>query len=162
MKKIEVTKLFDFEMAHALYNYDGKCAYIHGHSYHLEISLAGVPNKEVTSTNGMVIDFSTIKKVVNEKVLSVFDHALALNQKDPRVRLLHQEKNLIVLPYQPTCENLLLDIVTRLKSAFSENIQLSTIILSETKTSYSKWKCNSSTHHSNHININYVQSLIRN
>ena len=35
MKKIRITKVFSFEMAHALINYDGPCKNIHGHSYKL-------------------------------------------------------------------------------------------------------------------------------
>ena len=36
---IRITKEFDFEAAHALDGYEGKCRDIHGHSYHLKITL---------------------------------------------------------------------------------------------------------------------------
>ncbi|WP_462350418.1 6-pyruvoyl trahydropterin synthase family protein, partial [Elizabethkingia bruuniana] len=32
---IRITKIFTFETAHVLYNYDGKCKNMHGHSYKL-------------------------------------------------------------------------------------------------------------------------------
>ncbi len=38
---IRLTKIFNFEMAHALYGYDGPCKNIHGHSYQLEVTIAG-------------------------------------------------------------------------------------------------------------------------
>ena len=41
MGKIRVTKEFDFEMAHALWNYDGACRNIHGHSYRLFVTIIG-------------------------------------------------------------------------------------------------------------------------
>jgi 6-pyruvoyltetrahydropterin/6-carboxytetrahydropterin synthase len=41
MKKIRVTKLFRFEMAHALNGYDGPCKNIHGHSYELQVTVIG-------------------------------------------------------------------------------------------------------------------------
>ena len=43
MAKIRVTKEFDFEIAHALWNYDGPCANIHGHSYRLFVTVIGEP-----------------------------------------------------------------------------------------------------------------------
>lgn len=39
--KMLLTKKFVFEMAHALDGYDGKCANLHGHSYHLEVTVEG-------------------------------------------------------------------------------------------------------------------------
>ena len=45
MPKIRVTKRFHFEMAHTLYEYDGLCRNIHGHSYNLEVTIKGEPRK---------------------------------------------------------------------------------------------------------------------
>ncbi len=46
--KIRLTKKFTFEMAHALWKYDGACKYIHGHSYILHVTILGEPEKEVS------------------------------------------------------------------------------------------------------------------
>jgi len=54
MKLIRITKHFDFEAAHALYGYDGKCKNIHGHSYQLFVTVIGSPIHE-TSTFRMEI-----------------------------------------------------------------------------------------------------------
>ncbi len=43
MKKVRLTKEFHFEMAHALWNYDGLCKHIHGHSYKLAVTVIGEP-----------------------------------------------------------------------------------------------------------------------
>ena len=41
MAIIRVTKEFRFEMAHALWNYDGPCSNVHGHSYILYVTFQG-------------------------------------------------------------------------------------------------------------------------
>ena len=46
MAKIRVTKQFGFEMSHALFNYDGLCRSIHGHSYKLQVTVCGEPVDE--------------------------------------------------------------------------------------------------------------------
>jgi 6-pyruvoyltetrahydropterin/6-carboxytetrahydropterin synthase len=43
MAKIRLTKEFRFEMAHALWNYDGLCKNLHGHSYILNVTVIGDP-----------------------------------------------------------------------------------------------------------------------
>lgn len=43
MANIRVTKEFNFEIAHALWNYDGPCANIHGHSYRMFVTVIGEP-----------------------------------------------------------------------------------------------------------------------
>ena len=59
MSVIRVTKEFTFEAAHALYNYDGQCSNIHGHSYRLFVTVKGSPVSDINHPkNGMVMDFS--------------------------------------------------------------------------------------------------------
>ena len=80
MPKIRITKKFSFEMAHALYNYDGLCRNIHGHTYKLEVTLLGEAQKNAGQPkDGMVMDFGALKKLVNKKIVHVFDHALFKN-----------------------------------------------------------------------------------
>ena len=67
MSVIRVTKEFRFEMAHALWNYDGPCRNVHGHSYILYVTFAGEPvNDPESNRNGMVIDFGDLKKLVRK------------------------------------------------------------------------------------------------
>ena len=64
---IRVTKEFSFEMAHALWNYDGPCRNVHGHSYRLFVTLSGIPSDDPQDPkNGMVIDFTDLKDIVNK------------------------------------------------------------------------------------------------
>ena len=79
MTKIRVTKEFTFEMAHALWNYDGPCKNIHGHSYKLWTTVIGDPITEKSNKKyGMVIDFGDLKRIVKEKIVDRFDHSLVV------------------------------------------------------------------------------------
>ena len=81
---IRVTKIFEFEAAHALDCHDGKCSNIHGHSYKLHVTVVGKPNRSKGDPkDGMVIDFSDIKQIVKSMVVGPFDHALVLEKDSP-------------------------------------------------------------------------------
>lgn len=65
-----ITKEFTFDAAHYLTNYHGKCENMHGHTYKLHVTVEGEINK-----NGLVIDFITLKQIVNEKIIDKLDHS---------------------------------------------------------------------------------------
>lgn len=65
-----VSKDFKFDAAHHLTKYNGKCENPHGHTYRLRVTLEGKLNDD-----DMVMDFVALKKLVNDKVLSKYDHA---------------------------------------------------------------------------------------
>lgn len=141
MSIIRVTKQFHFEMAHALLDYDGPCKNIHGHSYQLNVTVKG---KVKTNTNdsdeGMVVDFGVIKKVVKELVVDVFDHALVLNEK-AKIDVSNFEfmNKLIRVPYQPTCENMLIHFAKTIQDNLPNHIELHSLFLRETNTSFAEW-----------------------
>ena len=138
--KIRVCKEFRFEAAHALDGYKGKCKDIHGHSYHLKITVIGIPKQDPDDPNcGMVIDFSDIKSIVRSKVLPLFDHRLLL-RKDSRFKGIEAKNERVrYLEYQPTCENMLFEIVEILKNEFNNEVELHSVFLRETDTSYAEW-----------------------
>ena len=65
-----IIKEFDFDAAHYLPAYNGKCEHLHGHTYKLVVKVEGTPDHE-----GMVIDFIKLKNLVKEEVLAHLDHA---------------------------------------------------------------------------------------
>lgn len=123
---IRITKELKFEMAHALLGHDGSCKNIHGHSYHLAVTIIGKPINDLTNPkNGMVVDFSDLKKVLNEEIIEPFDHALMLNKNtDEHVYCGLQGYKLILMGFQPTCENLILYISARLKEVLPSAVKL--------------------------------------
>lgn len=140
---IRVTKSFAFEMAHALAGYDGNCRNIHGHSYKLQVTLIGMPLEESGNPkDGMVMDFSLLKKLVKLKVLDTYDHALVLNGTVfPQVvsELSKHYQKVVPLPFQPTCENLLLDIVEKIQGSLPPAVDLFMVRLFETETAFAEW-----------------------
>ena len=139
---IRVTKEFDFEMAHALDCHDGKCHNIHGHTYGLKVTFVGEPiDAPGMPKDGMVIDFSDIKKIVKHNVVDVFDHALVLRNNSRFLATLNKEINprLILVPYQPTAEKVLEHMIEIIQSHMPDNMKLHSALLRETKTSYAEW-----------------------
>ena len=143
MALIRVTKEFRFEMAHALWNYDGPCRNVHGHSYILYVTFAGEPvNDPDNPRNGMVIDFGDLKKIVRENIVDRFDHALMDSGQAPAETVESYRQhfgNVIVSAYQPTCENLVADIAATLGGMAPEGTFLHSIRLYETATAYAEW-----------------------
>jgi len=144
MNKIRITKQFDFETAHALYGYDGKCKNIHGHSYHLHVTVIGTPIDDLSnSKNGMVLDFGDLKKLVKEEIVDVFDHTTILNGKSPHKELAQTLKDnahrIVLVDYQPTSENMLFDIADRIKKQLPNHVSLHSLKLFETASSYAEW-----------------------
>lgn len=144
MSKIRITKQFSFETGHALYGYDGKCKNVHGHSYKLSVTVIGSP---ITDTNnvkyGMVIDFGDLKKIVKEEVVDVFDHATVFNKNTPHIQLanelMQRDHHVILVDYQPTSENMVIDFADKIKKRLPDNIVLFSLRLQETDTSFAEW-----------------------
>mgnify|MGYP003602249112 FL=1 len=141
---IRITKIFTFETAHVLYNYDGKCKNMHGHSYKLFVTVKGTPINDINNVkNGMVVDFGDIKKIVKEEIVDVWDHAVLLNALTPHKELGEKKKKkghkVIECNYQPTCENMLYEIAEKIKNKLPSHVQLAYLKLHETENSYGEW-----------------------
>jgi len=144
MTKIRITKQFSFETGHALYGYDGKCRNVHGHSYKLFVTVIGTPIADKNNVKcGMVIDFSDLKKIVKEEIVERFDHATVLNKNTPHIELAEElkkrEHHVILVDYQPTSENMVIDFVQKIKLRLPQNISLFSLRLQETDSSFAEW-----------------------
>lgn len=137
---VRITKQFNFEAAHALDGYEGKCKDIHGHSYHLKVTFLGKPKTDnELSDCGMVVDFGEVKKVVKTYILPIFDHRLIL-RKDTRFQEIAPiNERIRLVDYQPTCENMLIEIVQILQANKPKGTTLVKAFLRETANSYSEW-----------------------
>jgi 6-pyruvoyltetrahydropterin/6-carboxytetrahydropterin synthase len=144
MATVRITKEFSFEMAHALSGYDGVCSEIHGHSYRLFVTIAGVPEDDPANPKyGMVMDFGELKRTVNETVVAVYDHALLLRDipanESVIVALKEHFARIMAVDYQPTCENIVLRFAALIAAALPSGVRLHSIRLHETATSYAEW-----------------------
>ena len=144
MSTIRITKQFTFEAGHALYGYDGKCKNLHGHSYKLFVTVAGSPIADPKNAKyGMVIDFGDLKKIVNEEIVDIFDHATVFNKNTPHLELANElikrEHHVLLTDYQPTTEMMAIDFADKIKKRLPKNIKLHSIKLQETDTSFAEW-----------------------
>jgi 6-pyruvoyltetrahydropterin/6-carboxytetrahydropterin synthase len=140
---IRVTKEFSFEMAHVLWNYDGPCRNVHGHSYRLFVTVCGLPLEDPDNPkNGMVLDFTDLKKIVKKEIISVFDHAVVVNKgfdEEKTGMFFRLFGNTVIVDYQPTCENLVADFALRITKCLPSSVKLHSLKLYETATSFSEW-----------------------
>jgi len=143
MPKIRVTRKFSFEMAHALYEYDGLCRNIHGHTYNMEVCLFGeIRNEPGHPKDGMVMDFGLLKKMVKENIVDVFDHSLLVNSLFPKESIEAFQKateRLVVVDFQPTTENLVIHFAKILQQELPSNVLLYSMRLYETTNSFAEW-----------------------
>jgi 6-pyruvoyltetrahydropterin/6-carboxytetrahydropterin synthase len=140
---IRVTKEFPFEMAHALWNYDGPCRNVHGHSYRLFVTLSGVViDKPGNPKNGMVIDFTDLKSIIRKEIVDVFDHAVVVSKQfdnEKTKMFVKMFGNTVLVDYQPTCENLVSDFAVRIVRSLPAGVKLHCLKLYETATSFAEW-----------------------
>jgi len=144
MNKIRITKQFSFEAGHALFGYDGKCKNLHGHSYHLYVTVIGQPISDTSNVKyGMVIDFGDLKKIVNEEIVDIFDHSMIFNKNTPHLELakelINREHHILLVDYQPTTEMMVIDFAKKIKQRLPKNIKLHSLKLQETATSFAEW-----------------------
>jgi 6-pyruvoyltetrahydropterin/6-carboxytetrahydropterin synthase len=71
----------------------------HGHNYIVEVAIEGEPEP----VTGMILDLKHLKEILEEKVLSVYDHRLLNREVAPFDRVV------------PTVENIAVDIWNRLE-----------------------------------------------
>ncbi len=143
MAKIRITKAYKFDTAHSLPGHDGLCKNIHGHSYELLVTLIGEPINDPRSPKyGMVIDFKDLKQIIKGLIIDEIDHSIILRNDAPPALLKEMKKNfdrILLVDYQPTSENMILDFAGKIQKALPRNVKLHHLKLWETVTSYTEW-----------------------
>ena len=83
---MQITTRLEFDAGHRIPNHKSQCRNLHGHRYALEITLSGdIISQEQASENGMVMDFSDVKRIARESVVDVWDHAFLVYKNDKPV-----------------------------------------------------------------------------
>ncbi|MDI1472235.1 MAG: 6-carboxytetrahydropterin synthase QueD [Thermodesulfovibrio sp.] len=100
MYKLKI--ITDFDAAHQLRGYKGKCENIHGHNWKVEIEVIAENLNEI----GIAIDFKDLKKISDE-VVSELDHTF-INEIPPFNQI------------NPSSENIARWIYLNLKSKFEK------------------------------------------
>jgi 6-pyruvoyltetrahydropterin/6-carboxytetrahydropterin synthase len=107
---MQITRRLEFDAGHRIPNHNSQCRHLHGHRYAIEITLSGdVVTTEGVSEQGMVMDFSDVKRIAKEQVVDAWDHAFIVYRNDKTVldflATLAGHKT-VVLDVVPTAENL--------------------------------------------------------
>ena len=121
---IAITRRLEFDAGHRLPNHESQCRNIHGHRYALEITLSSeVIHEEGAADDGMVMDFSDIKRIANEKLVDLWDHAFLVYRGDKVMvdflAAISGHKT-VVLDVVPTAENLAQAAFAILKNAYHD------------------------------------------
>jgi 6-pyruvoyltetrahydropterin/6-carboxytetrahydropterin synthase len=141
---MQITRRLEFDAGHRIPNHNSQCKHLHGHRYALEITLSGnIITTEGISEQGMVMDFSDVKRIAKEQVVDAWDHAFLVYRGDKVVLdFLHSlpDHKTVVLNVIPTAENLamvafdLLDEAYR--NTFGNDLRLERVRLYETPNNW--------------------------
>ena len=122
---VTITKKFDFCYGHRLPDYNGKCVNQHGHNSTLEVTIKD--GHCLATYPGMVMDFSDLKKVVNDLIVEELDHKYLNDLPEFKDKA-------------PTAENIVRWIVRRLSADDSPlKFCLMRVRVYETPDSYAEW-----------------------
>ncbi|MCX7779718.1 MAG: 6-carboxytetrahydropterin synthase QueD [Negativicutes bacterium] len=103
----ELTILSEFEAAHRLPEYQGKCCRLHGHNWRVEVTLTGAQ----LDKQGMLIDFKEFKQEVNG-VLATLDHYY-LNDTPPFREINPTAENIAQYIFDELSKSALLNVPER-------------------------------------------------
>ena len=125
-----------FDMAHYLSGYVGKCKNIHGHRYRLVVKVSSQTLHESGQLRGMVDDFSEVKAVLKE-VHDLFDHKLVIEENEEGKRVVEKLNEsgkvfeILFVPYRPTAEEMSRHIFNEIKK---RGVRVTEVELFETPT----------------------------
>jgi 6-pyruvoyltetrahydropterin/6-carboxytetrahydropterin synthase len=141
---MQITRRLEFDAGHRIPNHNSQCRHLHGHRYAIEITLSGeIITTEGVSEQGMVMDFSDVKRIAKERVVDAWDHAFLVYRGDAMVldflNTIPDHKT-VVLDVVPTAENLVKVAFELLDSAyrdtFGNNLKLERVRLFETPNNW--------------------------
>ena len=140
---VSVTRHEEFEVAHLLPKYPGKCKNLHGHTYKIEVTVTGKQDKPFD----MVMDFNDLKTAIKK---CVPDHKFIFYWDDI---IGNEIRNILDLygldyecyPFHTTAENMVKFFAEKINRYihvdlnYPETTFVSKVILYETSNSYASW-----------------------
>ncbi len=141
---MQITRRLEFDAGHRIPNHNSQCKHLHGHRYAIEITLSGdVITTEGVSEQGMVMDFSDVKRIAKKHVVDAWDHAFLVYRGDKAVldflNTLPNHKT-VVLDVIPTAEDLAKVAFDLLKDAYRDtygnHLKLERVRLYETPNNW--------------------------
>lgn len=144
MSKGSVTKHIEFEAAHMLYNYEGACRNLHGHSYKMEVEVTGSKNNDF----GFILDFKILNSVLKEVIP---DHMFITNTTLPddcperQIASILKANGMAIREYNfaPSAENMVENFAKEIQQKLDEkgiSVEVTEVKLWETTNSHAIWR----------------------
>jgi 6-pyruvoyltetrahydropterin/6-carboxytetrahydropterin synthase len=133
----------DISCGHRVVGHEGKCQFLHGHNYRIHficeanlLPASGAPKNRDLDKVGRVVDFSVIKEKLCMWVEKHFDHHFLIWSEDPDLdRLRTIDPTVVVVPFNPTAENIARYLVVAVAPAQLEGlpVRCTKVIVEETR-----------------------------
>ena len=129
-----VSREIEFCYGHRLLNYPGTCRHLHGHNGRVLVVLEA----ETLDALGMLVDFSEIKRKVEQWIDENLDHNMLLCKDDPLLPvLLERGERVLEMDQNPTAENIARLIFDRTRES---GLPVVEVILWETEKCYASYR----------------------
>jgi 6-pyruvoyltetrahydropterin/6-carboxytetrahydropterin synthase len=119
-----ITRRLEFDAGHRIPSHHSKCRHLHGHRYAIEVTLSGsIITEAGAAEQGMVMDYSEVKRIANAALVDLWDHAFLVYRQDLDVLQFLQsldDHKTVVLDTPPTAENLALTAFRILDAAYRD------------------------------------------
>lgn len=137
---ITATRYHDISCGHRVAGHESKCRHLHGHNYRITFTAAS----ESLDKLGRVVDFSVLKSTLCAWLEREWDHKFLVWEKDPMTYALQQlatdwnmecGHTLVLVPYNPTAENMALDLLHRVAPSLlqAHGIYITEVVVEETR-----------------------------
>jgi len=115
--RLSLVRSLRFCAGHRLLGHEGRCAFLHGHNYRVEVEVEAVAGGTEVDDVGRVVDFSLIKRRLLGWLDEHWDHTFILWKEDVTALAAVKQAEptkYFLLPWNPTAENMaryLLEVV---------------------------------------------------
>ncbi len=144
---IDITREFEWDMGHRVTNHSSLCKNPHGHRYRMQVTVTGLVNdSEGASSQGMILDFGVLKKLVNKHIVDEYDHSFVYWGDDVVMKSFAADNpglRMHELSFVPTAEMLVqffADQILHLLKKEAPSLQLRSVVLFETPKSSATWR----------------------
>ena len=144
-----IRRWVETDTGHRVPNHKSKCKHMHGHRYRWEAEVEGdVVIEQGVSEEGMLIDFSDVSKILNEKIHDVVDHAFIVYENDDEalaaLTIMGDGHRTVTVPFIPTAENLAKwafeQVSPYIETAYGNSLRLAAFHVRETPKSWATWR----------------------
>ena len=150
MERVSVTRHVEFEAAHLLQGYEGRCLNLHGHSYRMEVTVSCPEETRKKNNFNFVMDFKKLDKILNDYIP---DHSFITNASngpgtaDHDIAEVVQSYNMRIfkMDLPPSAENMVKVFATELQMLIDNEFPnmeytVDKIYLWETTDSHATWE----------------------